>query len=231
MLPLLAHSKGLSYSRRVLNTAPIMYYPLNELSGVVAYNYGTLGPTKNGVYTGTTLAQMAAPGGGLAPLFDGVDDVADTAMGLDPQEGSVSVYAKVLDASVWTDGLRHCIYGWYCWDDNSFSIFLQYTGNLVGYQQNLWNGNPQRAVVTSTLSWFHCVATWSALADEMLFYFNGVPVDIGLPFYSLAPAPEWDGYHIGYGYPGFFKGFISHVAIWDRPITPSEVTSLYIGGA
>ena len=65
----------MSLSSTILALNPIAYWKLDETSGTTAINYGTLGTAANGTYSGATLGQVAAPGGGLAPLFDGANDL------------------------------------------------------------------------------------------------------------------------------------------------------------
>ena len=60
--------------RTILSYNPIAYWPMNELTGTTMVNYGSLGTAANGTYSGVTLDQVDAPGGGRAGLLDGVND-------------------------------------------------------------------------------------------------------------------------------------------------------------
>ena len=99
-----------SYSQKILNLGPIAYWPLNDASGTAAVE---LVAGMNGTYSGVDLAQAQAPF--VAPLFGDGDFCNIYSAGLNAlkaffTEGTVSIWAKVSGAGVWSDGVARRIF-------------------------------------------------------------------------------------------------------------------------
>jgi hypothetical protein len=224
MLPILARSK-ISYAQRILNLAPPYYWKLNELSGVTAINYGTAGAGGNLTYTGATLAQMPVPGGGLAPFFDGVDDLMSS-VPISDTEGTFCAYVKVYDLAQWTDGLGKVIIGFgggggyvYIYQLNSslavcFDIAPAQT---TGYS-------------TTALNWVHLAATYSQSGNVNRFFANGVQVGVDKPFkFVTVVGSARIAVHSAVN-TWYWKGYLAHVAFWNVALTPAQIAKLYVGG-
>jgi hypothetical protein len=89
-----------TYQSKILDTfGPdiIAYWPLNEMSGTVAYDVS--GNHFNGTYYGVTPAQSAGAGStfGLAPSFDGVNDY-------------IELYSAGLATEIGTGDLTMCVW-------------------------------------------------------------------------------------------------------------------------
>lgn len=224
-----------SYTEIIEAMSPIVYFPLDETSGSVVVNYGTLS-SANGTYSGPTLAQIDAPGGGKAPSFDGSNDYvniysAALAGAFDGQVGSISWWDKVTNDDVWTDRST----------DIAFTLATD-ASNYISYQKRSSNQNYARVyydaagdlVNINTLlagtGWYHKVITWDDVANEVKLYINGEQ------WGDTQLASTWTGslasnscvigeYAPPSGLP--WNGSISHFAIWDRVLTATELGNLY----
>ena len=80
----------------------------------------------------------------------------------------------------------------------------------------------------STTAWFSLAMSWSAADDKVRYYLNGAPdgaAGTGLGVWAgnigsaligastTGPLAPWNGY-------------IAHMVVWDRALTPAEVLSL-----
>ena len=232
----LFRSKG-SYNCRIIASDPLLYFPLDEASGSVAKNWGSLGAAANGSYTGVDLHSTPGPKGGGAPYFDGVNDSVDInsaglAAAFPGSEGSVLAWAKVYDAAVWTDSQGRYVVQF---NDGASNVFNMRRAPTDYYLTWYYNAGGVSKVKNKTdgnsLDWMALVCTWSASADECIVYYNGE--QYGSKLTSLG---VWDGtidsslcaigsYSNSPSY--VWKGYISHVALWDRALTPAEILSLY----
>jgi hypothetical protein len=99
-----------TYIERVLSIESanmVAYWPFNETAGITAVNAeGTV--ARDGTYTGVTLDSIAGPDGRPAGLWDGSNDYVNIYSsslnsGWNPDEGTLSAWAKVLDNDTWSD--------------------------------------------------------------------------------------------------------------------------------
>ncbi|MFH1864248.1 MAG: LamG domain-containing protein [Candidatus Eisenbacteria bacterium] len=74
--------------------------------------------------------------------------------------------------------------------------------------------------------WSHIAFTFDEATDRYRFYFNGSVVDSGLRSETIGTSDT--DLRIGCSFAGDgYKGKIDEVAIFDRALTPSEITELY----
>jgi hypothetical protein len=168
-----------AYTKKVLTYSPPVYYPMDEASGANAINYGSLG-SANGAYTGVTLGQPGPVAGQTCPLFDGVVDfnnfktaAFDGAYG--GTEFSISLWLKMYDVGVWTDGeLRHAVAIVGGTGTNRILIMKSVANNQLDFQY-LAGGVAKTVSFTSisTINWFHVGLTVDSGVDEMKAYLNG----------------------------------------------------------
>jgi len=242
MLPLLARSKGISYSGKILNTSPKVYFPLNEVSGTDVINYGTLGAAANGTYSGVTLAQVPAPFGGLAPYFDGVNDYADVSSAaflasFDITTFSLSLWLKMASASDWDALVDRCCINIIKDTENRVNIWAP-AGSVPN---RLYFQSSQSAVqeVRTTeayhgTGWYQLSVTVDSTANEYKCFVNGIllSADIEqLGDWVGAPIAFFIGNYIPPGTSIPFKGYLAHVAVWSVVLTPAQILMLYNGGA
>ena len=231
-------AKGGTYINRVVATAPIVYFPLNEASGIDAVNRGTLGSSANGTYTGVDLANMAGPKTPfLHPYFDGVNDYVniDSAAldgGYNGREGTVNIWFKAYNAAFWTDNANHFLFR--ITRDNTWSntivLAKVVAENALGWY---YDSNATLDAITSSAykntNWQMMSMTWSYSADQMKAYMNGVQVgatQTGLGAWSngalIAALLASDITPPN----GPMAGYLAHAALWNRVLTVTELLAL-----
>ena len=210
--------------------ALITYHPLVEQANAVAYDWAGL--ELDGAITGATLG-ATGPGDDLPAMsFDGVnDDVNLLGAGLiaafNGAEGSVCIWGKVSAAGVWTD--------------STFRIMLRYdvnSSNLLFIRKSSTDNTLQFTYIAGAVTvsfdhtfsdtgWFHVAMTFSASADEVKCYVNGVVVQtlttlgtfstsdltVARLGSNVTPLAIWDG---------FLARHVSH----DTALTPAQIASL-----
>jgi len=227
------------YYQRVLATDPIAYWMQDEKQGGVSYDMVTArsNGARNGAYTGVTLGQPGIGDGRTAALYDGLNDydsihTANFVAAFNPSEGTVLAWARVSAAGVWTDGAQREIFNLQVDIQNRIQIHKGAANNRTDwrYEANNTDNTNSDFAFTST-DWFSVGITWSVAADEARHFRNGVQFGAtqnGLGVWvgalnagntvigALGTVPTnnvWDGY-------------LAHVSIWDRPLTPAEMLSL-----
>jgi hypothetical protein len=225
---------AVTYAQKILSYAPIAYWPLNEASGSAAICQ--VNAAQNGTYTGVTLGQPGIGDGGTCPLFDGVNDYVDlysTTLrdAFNGAEGSISLWAKVSNVATWTSGAFNEILTWFIDNNNLIYLDLPTGNNELRIMYEAGNVPRTFSQSTSTTDWFHLVATWSAGADELSGYFNGIEVAAS-PVNGLG---VWAGQLLvdrtligAYDKTAAFEfpGYIAHIAVWDSVISQAVVTDL-----
>jgi len=227
---------GLGYSQKVLATQSanlIAYWPLWEAAGGVADNYeGTV--ERDGAYSGVTLGQTGIGDGKVCPLFDGTDYTniysASLNAAFDGDEGTVLVWCKVVNSDAWSDGDNFRAIHIYVDGDNS--IYIGKRGNTNNFQFFYEAGGVSeiREISTGTTEWIVAVMTWSKSADEVKFYFNGpqngaTATGLGVwagnlsSIFTCIGAQRTNGDYV-------WKGNIAHCAIWDTPLTATDIAAL-----
>lgn len=84
-----------TYNTYVASLAPALWYRMNELTGSVALNSGSLGAAYNGAYTSCTLAQAGKLGAASAVLFDGANSMVTVPAGAYANYPAVTVASLV----------------------------------------------------------------------------------------------------------------------------------------
>lgn len=227
-----------SYSGALMTLSPIAYWPLNEASGTAAVNL--VSTTLNGAYTGVDLAQAQAPF--TCPFWDGLNDVCNIYSAAlntaNPKsEGSVAAWMKVYNAGVWTDGTQRYVFSMatsgpqeriWMYKTTSNGVF-QFTSRVGGTEKGV------SASSQSSTAWMHVAMTWSDSGDAMIAYINGAQTGATQTGIGTGSANNLvtTTSCIGAGSTTptlIWHGWIAHVALWNRPLTPTEVANLYAWG-
>jgi len=236
-----AYSTKMCLTDCIENMSPIVYFPLDELSGTTAINHGTLGAPANGTYINVPLAQIEAPGGGLAPSFD---DALDTGVNIyttalrdafDGNEGSLAVWAKW--TGTWNNGTSHDVFNIECVSNNNQLSMSKYFNNTFIYYWNPWDGGQGDMeyvqIANFGAGWVSLAMVWSDSGDFFKAYKNGVQQ--GATQTGLYTWIETiDRVCIGTATPDLFNGWIgnlAHAALWDRILTPDELALIYAIGS
>ncbi len=143
-----------------------------------------------------------------------------------------------------------------CWFKNNDSLFNNPGSSFVGGRnQNgsaytglgswpntkaiRWYVNQQTTNLAESISfqdiqnWNHVVGTYQTNPSPRLrLYYNGVLVDTAIAAISTNPWTQTNQFNLGADmfYPRYFKGSLDDIAIWNRALTPQEITQLYNQG-
>lgn len=207
----------------------VAYWPLSELSGSVADNLeGTA--ARDGAYTGVTLGQPGIGDGGTCPLFDGINDYVSVilASGVFPlAEGTFMIWAKVYDASVWTDATyRHAFTAEYSSKNVSNIHKLSNNNQLLWYRKANDNLDSRQAGYTD-VDWMFLLYTFSVANNQFIAYKDGVQV--GAIVTDVAARVEGaTGTFIGSKNASayFWYGWLAHALVANRPLVAAEALEL-----
>jgi hypothetical protein len=222
-------TRGISYQARVLATGPLVYFPLNEKNGVVAVNHGSLGIDANGTYSGASLANAPGPKGGVCPYFDGSNDSvnilsAPLVTNFNRIKGTMAIWVKAETTAYWTDGRTSYFFRTrYLNDAELISIWKlplyqcrsNYVATVNGDSED-FNFNP------NTTNWVFLVHTWDTVVHEWIPYKNGVALcaakSLTATVYGTLSQAIVGDVHLGW---------VAHAALWDKVLTPTEISDLY----
>ncbi|WP_193213636.1 LamG-like jellyroll fold domain-containing protein [Luteolibacter marinus] len=221
-----------AYSRAIIDDGPLAYWRLNEASGSIAGNLGSLGPSANGTYGPHALLDVpglrensvdAALGSPFASTRSGM--LVD-AFPMPTDSVSISLLVEG------TNSGNACLFGYGAGTSpNEFSLFTD-GGNLVVYLNatrldfpslEVMDGDPHQLAITwtkdgGTLELYldGSPAASSTVSDGVALESNGV-FALGQDFDNLV-AP-------GYGFDAgqSFVGTTDEVAVFDRQLSPEEV--------
>ena len=228
---------GDRYHKQIIATAPILYLPLTESGGLTAVNYGTLGTAANGTYSGVTLAQIAAPGGGMAPLFDGANDrinlySAALAGGFNGALHSLVIWYYIA-AATWADGDVRAMLSLGADANNRTTMFKTAAANSVTYF-HLAGGTTEAATSTAyaSVQWHMATVTLSKAADQFKGYIDGTSIGTSVTIGTWAGALADTFCNIGvYDNTQYWgKGYFSRAIVYDRVIDLTTIQALYNGG-
>jgi len=226
---------GETYDQKVLATGPIAYWPQSETAGVTAHCL--VNPLQDGTYTGVTLADdLTGPFGTPAPFYDGANDylnvlTATLGTAFNKDEHTISMWAKMANAGVWTDGLRRVFMSIIGANAGNATLMRKDVANTQFLWYAAWQGsllNHTRNPIAET-GWMYITITRSVIANSMQAYYQGAVE--GAPVAAIAanvapltvamigastivpsdPAHAW----------------IGPVAIWNRVLPQGTITALY----
>jgi hypothetical protein len=221
---------------KVRGTRPdklIAYFPLDESSGLVAYDRS--GNGRNGAHTAVTLGQPGIGDRRTTGSYNGTTSYtniysAGLASAFSGAEGTLVVWAKVANAGVWTDAAIRYIAGLQVDTNNRLRIVKWSTNNSLTLAYTAGAATKQAAPTLTDVGWFSAGMTWSKSTDQALFYVKGVAT--GAAQTSLgtwAGALSATSCNLGANvntptYP--WSGLIGHAAFWSTALTPAEMAYL-----
>lgn len=227
------------YANKVINIQPqnlVAYWPLFEQSGAVAYDYSRF--SAHGMYaTGgvVSLGQTGIGDGRTAASFNGTTSYVDVysaslVQNFNPFEGTLMAWAKVANAGVWTDGAAHQVVNFTTDINNAIDIRKTATNNTVGgvYLAGGVSKSILTAPLNGSLSYYNTTMTWSKSADQFKVYINSVlqSTSTGLGIWGNVIIKGQIGAN-GSG-ATLWSGSIAHVALWNTPLTASQILALSI---
>ena len=197
------------------------YVPTNGLVGWWGFNGNAQdgsGNGNHGTVNGATLTTDRFGNQNGAYYFDGVNDYIQLPFGLQNQPISVSVWFKtniIGSQSIVDNDIAHL------WGNN---IILDYQANnricLLFH-----DGHVVSNYAYSTNQNYHVIAIWENTSCKL--YVNGVLID---NFLHSQGVNEGGLYRFGVGSSNafWFNGTLDDIGIWNRALTPQEITNLYI---
>jgi len=168
---------------------------------------------------------------GYALTFDGANYVdCGNAASLHVQSYTLSAWIK---PSALNDSEHRIISnGGYGNTDGAVDFVIASNGKLVvlnqnGYQDECWS---QSGSLFAVGTWSHVAATYNATNGDVKLYVNGVAVSTTVNTLRVPnPNPSYN-LHIGVmGGPlvMYFKGSIDEVRVYNRALTPAEISQVY----
>ena len=228
---------GASYMGKVLATAPanlIGYWPLNELSGTNADNAeGTA--ARDGTYTGVSLNNSTGPDGQPVGLWDGANDYcniysASLATAFNVAEGTAMIWAKVSGVGVWTDGTARYALTLRTNSQNRVTIFKHSVDNWFYVRYEADNVDLITTITPfSSTGWVLYGVTWSALADEVKVYVNGLQSGAtltGLGTWSGSLDSDYVSIGSQTATTSVWDGYLAHAAVWTTPLSAAQILAL-----
>ncbi|MFO0974073.1 MAG: LamG domain-containing protein [Phycisphaerae bacterium] len=228
-----------AFQQAIVNSAPVLYYKLNETSGP-AINYGSFGATFNATYFGTI--QRGAPtaaGGDAGALFDGVDDYLES-LAVVPAglTGNPTFSAEALVA-VRCNGTTSFYPPFLHWGQSG-------TGHAVyfGLRENssdrvycgFYNAGLMTSGTTAVGQFIHLAWVRQGGGDASTgttIYVNGQAVattpDVSLCCPMAVPIVDATAVRVNRSsdLTRFFTGEIDELALYDRTLSAGEVAAHY----
>lgn len=230
-------SKKKTYAQRIIalfGTSLVGYWPLWDINGTVVQDAS--GNGRNGTYsaTGWTKGEVGIGDGCPSVLNNGTNGritISNDALKavIETQEFSILACCKVLNAGVWTDGVYRDVFKVSKDANNSMEIYRYAANNYFGFRYKA--GGIEEFVLKNPISdtdWMQVVMTVSLSGNIMIGYINGAAVNAGSSGLGTWAAGTT------YIYIGAFdtipnycwSGWLQHVAIISRVITPTEVAQI-----
>jgi RHS repeat-associated protein len=245
------YTPGSHYQDAVLGSGPHSYWRLDETSGSTAASSVLANEgTDNSTYSGVSLSQ-AGPLPGSAATSAGFNGTSSYVR----LPGGLVSGASYQSLSVWfkTTTAGGVIFSSSADPITSSTTAGRYTPSLyIGWGGDLnaefWNGTASPMLSNGPVNdgkWHLAVLT--AAGDTQTLYVDGKQHDTksgtvsmlhpqdnaytGAGFLGGAwPNEPHQSSSSNTGYPSYFNGNISDVALWDRPLTSAEISAMYTAG-
>lgn len=220
------------YAGKVLSYSPLVYFPGWEIAGSLAEDIAN---ALNGTYVGVLLGATGIGDGYTVPTYDGSLDYMDIdTPGLralyNGREGSFMIWAKMLNAGVWTDGTGRRCASLHRASTDRIILDKPSSNTLRVYYRAGGTVTSISVAGQSSADWMCLLVTWSKTADAVIFYINGSEADRGtsLGAYSGTLTDPLIGCQEGHA-GAYWRGWLGHAAIFaNKVITPAEAADLYI---
>lgn len=210
---------------------PIAYWPLQEETGSVAYDWTD---SRHGSYTAVTLASAYAPGRTPCPLFDGSTSFANVysaafAAAFNGQAFSCVAWCRVGSAGVWTDGTLRNVFTFQADASNYIIMRKATTNNRMQVLYNAGGTLSSQSLTLNPTAFFHIGLTVSKANDRVIAYINGIgqtPLT-GLGSFSGSPAATTTVIGAANTTPGaVWAGNIAHVAVYNQELTAEQMAAI-----
>lgn len=226
--------EGGDYTSKVLGYGPFAHWIQGEAAGLVAIDQIN-SPAQDGTYVGVTLGQTGIGDGNTCPLYDGVNDSLDVmsapwAAAFNGAEGSIMIWGRAFNAATWA-----------AIEQRFFWLRVGATANIVTIRKAGAAGRItwtyQAGGVTeayskngvATLDNFQLGITWSASADLVQFFWNGVREATAnvLGVWAGVPTVHFIGAQDAVP-TGPWAGYLMHAAHFDYALSEAAFADLYV---
>ncbi len=235
-LQIFAKTKSVAYSDELqgIQSANLQaHWPLADTGSTADDESGN---NYDGTHTAVTSGATGIGDGRDATTYDGSTSYTDIyssgfASAFSGAAGTVSVWAKVSGAGIWTDGTNREVVRILA-DGSNYVIIDRDTANdTLRFLYNAAATTETVTVSTSSTDWMHLAITWSKANDEVKVYFNGSQsggTQTGLGTWAGSPATNTTNIGAPDNTPSgnVWDGDIAHVAVWDKVLTSSEISDL-----
>jgi hypothetical protein len=237
-----------SYIQKVLRTQSssfVGFWPLNEESGTVAYDLSPNGynATSSGLLRSNVERSFLGPDGGKCAKFDGSAsyiDLVNAGAASATTEGTVSIWAAIEDNFLGGTTAGY-IFKAAVDTNNHIQVFFNtqknsFTGSYKG-------GGTAKNVTSSPLvynigygaQWHHYALTYSATADTMKFYSDGLQqgstqTSLGTWSGSFASDLLCLGCSDSSPVADLLPGWLARFGWWNKALTGDEVADLAVAG-
>lgn len=176
--------------------------------------------------------------GGLSFVFDGstslVNVYSDSLRdAFNTQEGTISLWFKIDDSAVWTDGAQRRMFYISAAGNNFISMRRSVTNNTFDFIYRATAQSLLQVTPFSSTEWVHVAYTWSKSSDRMKCYVNGVSAGA-----DVTGLGDWVGTLINTNTvlgsiqaptsAQTWKGRLAHVELRSAVLTANEIASLAI---
>lgn len=212
----------------------LAYWAQAEGSGSVSLDAS--GNGRVGAYTGVTLGAAGIGDGRTSASFDGATSFnniysASFFAALNGAEGTISSWARVSGAGVWTDGTARRVYRVAtATAGNRIELYRTTTNNQMELDYVAGGVAKGVQISMSPTVFFHFAVTWSASGDAVKIYMNGVQQGAtmtGLGVWAGTDSTTQNVIGASTTAPlSVWSGTIAHVAIWNTPLSAAQVLTL-----
>jgi hypothetical protein len=234
---LMPWANKVNYTQIVQQIAPanlIAYWVMGEPSGSAALD--SSGNGRVGAYTAVMLGATGIGDGNTAASFDGSTSFnnifsASFFAALNGSEGTISSWARVSAAGVWTDGTSRRVYRVAtATAGNRIELYRTVTNNQMELDYVAGNTAKGVQITMSPTGFSHFAVTWSASGDAVKIYMNGVQQGAtltGLGVWAGTAAATQNVIGANITTPlSVWSGMIAHVAVWTTPLSAAQILSL-----
>ena len=230
------------YDTTVLGLNPVGYWPLNETSGNVAYNYSTNGPALNGVYSAVAACPLQQGVAGPAYLGMGPNNFG-TMFSTQDTQASVSQTGVIINdpgvmnvtsnvtVAMWVNkpvsGGAYNIQELFGQADNTLIRYSVFGTGDVQMDFVDGGGDVTGGPALNDGLWHLWTGTYNGTNRAVITYLDGKQIDSGTESANgtsgtvtcIGSAPDDTGRN--------FYGSICDVAFFTNTLTPAQVASLF----
>jgi hypothetical protein len=221
------------------------YVPTNGLVGWWPFNGNAIDESSNtndGTVNGATLTTDRFGNSNSAYSFDGVNNRIDLPLNLGGSLINATEYSFSGFIKDFTNGTGGLFSNWKATGGNPCGIIIGLSSNKLGGGTD----GGQSVVTTNTISnssWVHVAVIFNGnlIGDlnRMKLYINGIQVSgisatgisnvVSGNLGNTSTNTAFGAWMSQFGWVGFFSGKLDDIGIWNRALTPSEITGLYNG--